>query len=137
MGFFFLELLTFHSSLFILHLKMLYQCVSLTQQRYYIHKPRFPFPSVSSTFFPLFPDTLHVILCELFVYSPIHHPFSPPTGERDISFWRYGVRCFISTTLCEGEQCGDDSFLVHVIFKFPELKFSLFLILFYIANFAT
>jgi len=37
----------------------------------------------------------------------------PLTGERDVSFWRYGVRCFISLFLYEGEQCGDDGFLVH------------------------
>ena len=31
------------------------------------------------------------ILCS---FHPIHHSF-PLTGERDVSFWRYGVRCFI------------------------------------------
>ena len=32
----------------------------------------------------------------------------PLTSERGISFWRYGVRCFISVFLREDEQCGDD-----------------------------
>ncbi len=48
-------------------------------------------------------------------------PF-PLTGERDVSFWRYGVRCFISVTKCKGEQCGDDSLL------YVHLRFSVFLI---------
>ena len=40
------------------------------------------------------------ILCEFFVYSlpPYTIPF-PLAGERDVSFWRYGVSCFISSPL--------------------------------------
>ena len=30
----------------------------------------------------------------LIIPSPYPIPF-PLTGERDVSFWRYGVRCFI------------------------------------------
>ena len=41
----------------------------------------------------------------------------PLTGERDVSFWRYGVRCFISVTKCKGEQCGNDGLLVHFLFE--------------------
>ena len=33
------------------------------------------------------------ILCT--IHPPYTIPF-PLTGERDVSFWRYGVRCFIS-----------------------------------------
>ena len=31
------------------------------------------------------------------IYSPPYTIPLPLTGERDISFWRYGVRCIIST----------------------------------------
>ena len=48
----------------------------------------------------------------LFNPPPYTIPF-PLTGERDVSFWRYGVRCFISVIYCKGEQCGDNGFLVH------------------------
>ena len=42
----------------------------------------------------------HVILCELKVQSTPHTPsLSPLTGERDVSFRRYGVRYFMSLTI--------------------------------------
>jgi len=67
------------------------------------------FPSHSNTFCYLFTDSYHFQglkgLTSLLFYA--NYLFIPPytiplplTGERDVSFWRYGVRCFISVTLC-------------------------------------
>ena len=46
------------------------------------------------------------------ITSPPYTIPLPLTGERDVSFWRYGVRCFIRTCLL--------LFLTHPRISFPQ-----------------